>query len=108
MSIASTISECSNSIMRVLVLYRFQNIYSELNQSLMIYLPRNWKPPIKVGNMFALFCLVEICQTMPLVAILVPWFKPLTSRGAPRWFHNVFTYGARVIEFLIFFSVKIQ
>jgi hypothetical protein len=29
MSIASTIYECSNSIMRIPVLYRFHNIYSE-------------------------------------------------------------------------------
>jgi hypothetical protein len=47
-------------------------------------------------------CHVEISQATYLLSscdardIVV---KPLMSKGAPNWFHNVLTYGAEVIQY---------
>jgi hypothetical protein len=34
--------------------------------------------------------------------------KPLVSRGAPSWFHNILTYNGEVIEYWTIFLLKIH
>jgi len=43
---------------------------------------------MKEGCLFVLFC-----------CALGTIGKPLTSRGAPSWFHNVLTCGEKIIEY---------
>jgi hypothetical protein len=48
---------------------------------------------MKEGCLFVLFC-----------CALGTIGKPLTSRGAPSWFHNVLTCGEKIIEYWTFNS----
>jgi hypothetical protein len=41
-------------------------------------------------------CHVEFFQTSCALGIIG---KPLMSRGAPSWFHNILTYGGEFIEY---------
>jgi len=45
---------------------------------------------------FVFVCHVEIFQTSCALGIIG---KPLMSRGAPSWFHNILTYGGEFIEY---------
>jgi hypothetical protein len=53
-------------------------------------------------------CHVEISQTKPWCLLVGSWYleKPLMSKGAPSWVHNVMTYSGEVIEHWNIFSFK--
>jgi hypothetical protein len=48
-----------------------------------------------------LFCLIEISQSMVLTSYYALDIigKPLISKLALSWFHNVLTFGVKVIEY---------
>jgi hypothetical protein len=49
-------------------------------------------PIIKDGNLFDLFCVVEISQSWAPLNGICNVGEPSTSRVAQRWFWNVYTY----------------
>jgi hypothetical protein len=49
------------------------------------------------GSLFV--CHIDISQTMVSLVTHGIVAKPLMSRGAPRWFHNVSIYGGEVIKY---------
>ncbi len=55
-----------------------------------------------------LFCLIEIPQTMVLTFYYALNIigKPLINKPALSWFHNVLTFGVKVIEYWTNFSLK--
>jgi hypothetical protein len=65
---------------------------------------------IHEGNLFVLFVLSlwDLLNHGTSHHILDTIGEPLMSRDAPKWFHNVQTYTARVIEFWIILSLKTQ
>jgi hypothetical protein len=66
---------------------------------------------IKEGCLFVLLvCHIEIFQTTrpPPHSQYSLTPKLSTNKGAPRWFANVWNYGARVIKYWIILSLKIQ
>ncbi len=51
---------------------------------------------LSMHERYLFVCHLEISQTiMPLVTI----GKPLMSKGKLSWFHNVLTYGEKIIEY---------
>jgi hypothetical protein len=56
---------------------------------------------IKMVAHHIMFCLIEISQSMVLTFYysLDINRKPLISKPALSWFHNVLTFGVKVIEY---------
>jgi hypothetical protein len=57
----------------------------------------------------SLFCSYKIHQTRLLqIMFLVSLESSLTRRGAWAWFHDIWTCNAKVLEYLMIFSLKIK
>jgi hypothetical protein len=59
-------------------------------------------PPFEVKKHLPIVCLfvydVEISQTKSPLSMLGTIGKPSTSRGGLTWFHNVSTYGEKLLN----------